>query len=91
MKALLSGLLGIMVINGVSISDSSVPHEDIDKEVAHAEKHKFDEVNNLMSKYDKAEERIKYLASPEYAEKQEKMARDKETQKQQEIMDKKAE
>ena len=31
---------------------------------------KFEEVNNLMSKYDNAEKRIKWLNSPEYAQQQ---------------------
>ena len=35
------------------------------------EKAKFAEVTSLMSKYDKAEARAKWLASPEYALQQE--------------------
>ena len=62
-------LIANLFVQGVLVSDNAIPHEDIDKEVAHAEEHKFDEVTNLMSKYDKAEKRIKYLASPEYAKK----------------------
>ena len=39
-------LIANLLVSGlkVSESDSTVPHDDIDKEVAHAEKHKFDEV-----------------------------------------------
>ena len=72
---------GNILVKGVSIADSVIPHEELDKEVAHAEKHKFDEVNNLMSKYDKAEARAEYLASPEYAEKQERKKEAEEMRK----------
>ena len=84
-------MLAMLIANALclQISDAEVPHEDIDKEVAHAEKHKFDEVNNLMSKYDKAEARVKYLNSPEYALKQEQEAKEAEQRKKQEEMDKK--
>ena len=64
--SLIAILMADVVIQGISISDSDIPHSDLDKEVAKAEKEKFDEVNNLMSKYDKAEAKAKYLASPEY-------------------------
>lgn len=64
-------MIAMLIANGfvdsLCLHDQDVSHEDIDKEVAHAEKHKFDEVNNLMSKYDKAEAKAEYLASPEYA------------------------
>ena len=84
-------LIANTLVSGLNISDQDVPHEDIDKEVAHAEKHKFDEVTNLMSRYDKAEARVEYLNSPEYAEKKEQEAREKESQKKQAEMDKKTE
>ena len=76
-------LIANLLVNGlkVSESDSTVPHDDIDKEVAHAEKHKFDEVTNLMSRYDKAEAKVEYLASPEYAQKQEDVAKAAESKK----------
>ena len=84
-------LIANALVSGMQISDSDVPHEDIDKEVAHAEKHKFDEVTNLMSKYDKAEDKVRYLNSPEYAQKLEQEAKQKESQKKQAELDKKTE
>ena len=48
------------VVAGVNPDDLS----DVEKNQI---KHKFDEVNNLMSKYDGAEKKAKWLNSPEYA------------------------
>ena len=60
-------LIANLMVQGVIVSDNDIPHADIDKEVAKAEKNKFDELNNLMSKYDSAEARVKYMNSPEFA------------------------
>ena len=44
-----------------------------------------------MSKYDKAEAKAEYLASPEYAQKQEQLARAEENKRQQAELDRKTE
>ena len=43
---------------------------DLSEEEKSQKKHKYDEVNNLMSKYDGAEKKFKWLNSPEYKKKQ---------------------
>ena len=52
--------------------------EDLSDEEIRQAKHKFDELNKLMGKYDSAEKKAKWLNSPEYkqqiAEKKKKEA-----------------
>ena len=46
---------------------------------------KFAEVMSLMSKYDKAEAKAKWLASPEYAKQQEEKRLEKEREKREKL------
>ena len=60
-------LLEAILINGKEEEVAEVNPDDLSDVEKNQIKHKFDEVNNLMSKYDGAEKKAKWLNSPEYA------------------------
>ena len=69
-------------------TDNNLEAEEGDAEQKRQDKAKFDEVMSLMNKYDQAEAHIKWVNSPEYAQKKEedKMAviKQKQTEKEKE-------
>ena len=81
MRVLIVCLL-MLVANGVKVrwegeEDGNPPEPSQDTQVdeakvaAKAEEQKFAEVVLLMNKYDQAEQRVKWINSPEYAKQQE--------------------